>query len=163
MKALFLLGVACVLIAALGVNFSEAAFMQKTTNSGQARAASIHIYTNKPSTALFSTNQMAPGDTQTTTILITNDGNKIADPSVSIQDIVDASGLLGAITLQIEQNSVITCPAKTISSFGSCPLALIGPGTSQTYTLVLNWPLAQNSPNFQNVSPTFTIRWAATA
>lgn len=176
--SLLALGVATAGI--LGGSF--AAWTAQTTNpANQVTAGTLAMTNDKAATALFSADNVKPGDTGSQTVTVTNTGSIPMSVKLT-QDQVTTSGIETSLGLKVHDQTRNWC-YWPVSQAGACPAAhgawnaaptLLGfvvPATDgssrwpagQSHTFTISWELAPTSPNSdQGKTGSFRLVWDGT-
>ena len=118
------LGALAVVLAAVGITVGSGAnFTASAANPGNAFTTGTLVIANSPSTALLSVTGMKPGESNSSTVDITNTGSVAGDFALNTANPTGYSALLTQLQL-----TVVDCGAWT-SSAPDCVT-----GTTQKYT-----------------------------
>jgi spore coat-associated protein N len=118
------LGALAVVLAAVGITVGSGAnFTASAANPGNAFTTGTLVIANSPSTALLSVTGMKPGDSNSSTVDITNTGSLAGDFALKTANPTGYTGLLSQLQL-----TVVDCGAWT-SSAPDCVT-----GTTQKYS-----------------------------
>lgn len=147
---------ACLTVASLYTNDTNALFTAQASQTGNSfSAATINVATS-PATALFSVTNLVPGDTVVRTLQVTNSGTagftyNIKDSETGPSTLLFTDTVKG-LQLEIKKGSTVyyTGPISSLNA-NSAPELAIAAGASDTLTFTVSLPTAADNA-FQSLS-----------
>ncbi len=149
------------------VAFSGASFTSnRTTNPGNVFAGGTLLVVNsRDGQVVVGASPIAPGQTQSGELTLTNTGSVAADCRVARAaapvDVPASPPLSAALTLTIvDLTSATTVWSGTMASFDWASLGTLAPGESRDYRVSVQFPAASATPELQGASTALTLRFS---
>jgi spore coat-associated protein N len=155
---------------------SGANFNSTSANPGNMVTAGRRSHSNsKPGAAILTVDKMKPGDSQSGSVEITNDGDIAGNFSVAAANLADNPGPAGGklstmLDLKVDDVTDAANPVSTYSgNLGAFPTTALGKwtaGTKHTYRFTVSWP-GNNSSDVDNAfmgsRVTADFKWESTS